>query len=700
MMLEGSPAQQRQQQQQQQQRVPRPGHHFPWRGHGDWMYRRGRGLVSYIYVSPAGLEFDCETAALQHEREQLAAATTPAKKRKLSPVSPTTRPRQEVLRITARAPINTAPLHAMHTEQSSEDGRCQPPAIVLNFGDIVAVRCVDGEPTTSNAFWVARCLDRAVTSESGNLRVQWWQAKGWPQVRPTAATLYELKETQTIDVRTVLCHLRAAADGDSASGFVFMLTADQFEAAQSAALESNMLFDAQGGLRQGGDLRAEHSAPLLTKTVKPVERPDSFEIGDIVAVRCGEDAATTKETHSFWVAQCRQRAETWTNARIKIRWWEAEGYPLGILSEDTRYTLGFDDTIEVFNILCLLRSASQVNQNTQLSLKEYRLAAVAARAADLLFNKQGGKAGTKRKMAAHNSSTFLTRNQHLEKRRPTKIQPLPHTLGSGAKPLMSRCASVPVEQILSPCCGGLGEWCNWSVGSEFDVQDERGRWYAARVGQPNASDDSQSVRLELCAWDGLVKAQIFLPRQSDRIRQAGSQSLVSVDSEKEAGQLCCNASEVSGGRRIQVKWHPNVDEWYSAVVVSRGQVDREARRGQQRHSSWTGWFRMDFDGFDTGMQFFDISKLTINRQLRLLDDAEQMVAPCVEGTRTSDPVPLKQEQLKRMCVSTKLTGSRVAVFWASEQQWFRGRVLSCTTDTAKGHKFFVRYDDGAEQWEF
>ena len=41
-----------------------------WVGHDGWTYRRGIGLVDYIYISPSGQEFTAEHEAVAHEEEK------------------------------------------------------------------------------------------------------------------------------------------------------------------------------------------------------------------------------------------------------------------------------------------------------------------------------------------------------------------------------------------------------------------------------------------------------------------------------------------------------------------------------------------------------------------------------------------------------------------------------------------------------
>jgi hypothetical protein len=247
---------------------------------------------------------------------------------------------------------------------------------------------------------------------------------------------------------------------------------------------------------------------------------------------------------------------------------------------------------------------------------------------------------------------------------------------------------------IAPSCGLVGEWCDFQPKAEFDVRDDYGRWYAARVCFVGPLPDSE-VRFSLYAWDGTRKSSLCVPRCSTRIAPAGRQNLVGVDTISTDNSEIASITDVSdleAGARVQVNWQANPllpGEWYGAIVLSDERDD--ARRSCP---VWHGWFRLDFDGWHSA-EYFDLSLLARKGQLRL-DNRATPVEQTRYSCNLSREESTKQHDLHSLCMGKRMLGKRVAVMWPSENDvYFRGTVIECDQ-----RKFKVRYDDDAEEyWE-
>jgi hypothetical protein len=204
--------------------------------------------------------------------------------------------------------------------------------------------------------------------------------------------------------------------------------------------------------------------------------------------------------------------------------------------------------------------------------------------------------------------------------------------------------------------------------------DDRGRWYAATVANlQGGAQDKQMVRFELHAWHGLVKSNLCLPENSDRIRVAGSQQLITVEKVDTLGSHQATADDhLHEGVRVlvKIKWQDwQCQDWYGAAVGP----------GWGKPAG-KGWFRFDFDGFEnTGMQFFDTARLIAGGRLRIADqtDTPSKETSSAIGIREPPPEVLSETALEALCRAEKLCGKRISVFWPDEQRWFRGAVVQC-----------------------
>ena len=68
------------------------------------------------------------------------------------------------------------------------------------------------------------------------------------------------------------------------------------------------------------------------------------------------------------------------------------------------------------------------------------------------------------------------------------------------------------------------------------------------------------------------------------------------------------------GTRLLVRWEEAGDNmWYAAIVASK--QTHNGKNGKSKED-WTGWYMLDFDGFDTDGQFFDLLQLARDGRLR------------------------------------------------------------------------------------
>lgn len=138
--------------------------------------------------------------------------------------------------------------------------------------------------------------------------------------------------------------------------------------------------------------------------------------------------------------------------------------------------------------------------------------------------------------------------------------------------------------VVFPCCGGLGEWADFTHGSEFDVQDERGRWYGGFVArsQKGAPQNGQ-IRIDLHALDGLVKATVRPPFAS-----------VSTSDSESTG--ICHALNHFVNRRYACHKSPSGSGWREARIWSKSGRLRQLAPlplrpipyGQGRECLWSG----------------------------------------------------------------------------------------------------------------
>jgi hypothetical protein len=172
-----------------------------------------------------------------------------------------------------------------------------------------------------------------------------------------------------------------------------------------------------------------------------------------------------------------------------------------------------------------------------------------------------------------------------------------------------------------------------------------------------------------------------LTKSSRDIAPAGSRPLTHVGPAKAIGGRLISAQEAAAlrSKRVSVLWDPkNPDEWWEAFVGSEW-------------DGADGWYKLDFDGFDTGTQFFDFRHYATEKRLRLPDKANE---PPADGftAQISDPADfIHPADFSDLCASGKFLHSRIASHWDSERCSFRGTVITCESES-----ILCRYDDGDE----
>jgi DNA (cytosine-5)-methyltransferase 1 len=427
---------------------------------------------------------------------------------------------------------------------------------------------------------------------------------------------------------------------------------------------------------------AQPGSPAAATTFAMRPLPSRFERGDLVIVRSSPERLASGATgcDHFWIAivsedyHAKHRRD---RVYIKVRWWQTQGYPdcSHPNHPGTQYEFGLSDRIEVLTTLCVVRHAPELlspgQGPVQLSALEWDAAIKAV--------------SLSRAASAHELDSDGDDGEEAEGS---------STSPRGAQNLKNILSPAIVHQV-QPICGLRGEWCDPATpDTEFDVRDRYGRWYGAMVLNGHVGDFGESVRLALRAWDGRVKSEIVLPKSSmgSDIAPAGSRLLTHASHVKYEGRLLSpfETKALQNGTRVSVMWDvKSPTDWYEAVATKTGK--------HSRNSDWDAWYQLDFDGFDTGMQYFDLHKLAASKRLRLADLANQ-----TSFARKSDseqenlsafdvPQKLSQQELVQMCTSGELLYRRIAGLWSFYGTHYKGTVIRCERQC-----LICRYDDGDE----
>lgn len=428
--------------------------------------------------------------------------------------------------------------------------------------------------------------------------------------------------------------------------------------------------------------------------------PCNFDRGDVVIVRSSPENLSSGRVirDHFWIAvvhrtyyaSCRRE-----NKYLKVRWWQTKGYPncSHPNRQNTQYEFGKADQIEVLSTLCVVRRAPELlfpsDGVLQLAPTEWNVAMkVVARS-----NEEGADDDEDNDEEGEDLNPLPTIQAAAMS---TCISPVcvpTKEKQSRVRRAVSTPAGIVQVRHVQPICGMRGEWCDLATpDTEFDVRDRYGRWYGAMVLDGHVGDSGDSVRFSLRGWDGRVKSEIGLPKScmGTDIAPAGSRTLTIVSHVKYGGRLLTpfETKALRSGTRVSVMWSidsPTV--WYEAVATKTEK--------HSRNPDWDAWYQLDFDGFDTGVQYFDLLKLAKSQRLRLADQANCGGSkPQHEDNlpvTVAAPYKLSPDKLAEMCASQELLHQRIAGYWSFYGTHYKGTVISC-----EGQCFVCQYDDGEE----